>query len=107
MNKEDWLFSEMSSIDKERRLLKNFTGCDTKIMIKFIMLLIPLLTFYTQLYGVLPGYNGVYLKSGIDRHKCNSQSAEWTCKNCHRFNYSEERDWAGRYSCGYCGEYKD
>ena len=103
MNKEDWLFSEIASIDKERRTLKNFTGCDNQIMIKFMMLLIPLLGIYTQLYSDMPSSISLHMKDVTDQ---NNDGISWKCSACGRHNWANKHDWTGRYQCA-CGKYKN
>jgi hypothetical protein len=96
-NKENWLFSEISNLEKERRYFKNYTLMDNTIMFKFLLLLVPLLFMMSEIY------------SSCDKtvnFSDQAKSASWVCKACGKYNYSEKSDWAGRHQCP-CGQYKD
>jgi hypothetical protein len=99
MNKSEWLYAEISTIEKESKCIKYKNISDNKIMIKLLLLLFPLLLFAFNLPAIenSPTSNQICSKD---------DGVSWKCKGCGKRIWSNRTDWAGRYQCG-CGVYKD
>lgn len=99
MGKEEWLYAEISIIQKESKYTKYKNICDNKVMFKLLFLLLPLLFFAFNLSAIESNttYKQIHFKN---------DGVTWKCKTCNKSNWSNKTDWTGRYSCS-CGTYKN
>ena len=97
---KDWLQDEIEEINKEINNNYKLKNEDTKKMLKFLMILIPLI-----------GY-ALLANAGIDCPHCGNQikidvkmetGHAWRCKKCLKYIYQEIYDWQGYYYCPNCG----
>ncbi len=73
MSKEEWLFSEISRIEKDYRTSKKNKSVENKIMFKFLIILLPLLFFACNLSAV---QNNDSRKNSSSK----DEGVQWKCK---------------------------
>lgn len=95
MNNE-WLDNEIECISKEKK--KKFKNNDTKTMIQFIILLLPLLFIGMMLHA-----KNIDEINRLDSECARDDGIWWTCRRCRMSQWSNLRDWMGNYHCSNCG----
>jgi hypothetical protein len=97
--KNDYLDYEIKKLRLSTRIAEKKN--ETKMLIKFLFLLIPLLFFGISLHAAPPN-------EAILRHRHARQvdgGVQFTCKRCRTSQWQDKRqaDWRGDYFCGFCG----
>lgn len=88
----DWIDTEEKNILKDMKN-KRYPQ-DTKTLIFFILVLIPLafFSFFPKAFAEIPSAHCSY-----------DEGVFWTCKRCRTSQWSNQRDWMGNYYCSHCG----
>jgi len=98
MKKEnEWLNKEIKFVEIENKRDRN-KNYDTITMIKCFVLFIPLIVI-----GISLNANESFDVSTQRALIVRSASAQWRCKVCRNYIYTDEHDWRGDYYCPVCG----
>lgn len=93
--KNDWLEKELNNLQNDKKFKK---VNDTSLLIKFVVFLVPLL-----IWGMnLSAHEQIHICPECRNAWGYTQSAQWRCKGCGMYCYSESPDWKGDYYCS-CG----